>query len=120
MLKAAYGCGLVLHGTAVALIVNYRSRGMTQFFFSQNNCLLRDACKDGVDPSIQELLLSESPSLCDVNSRDKVSVLVLLRMNVHNNGLFLVTFHTQYGSTCLHTICTSFPKVQLKLIASTK
>ena len=31
-----------------------------------------------MDTSILELLLSESPSSCDVNGRDKVSTLVLL------------------------------------------
>ena len=47
-------------------------------YYFQNNQLLQDACREGVDTSILELLLSESPSSCDVNGRDKVSTLVLL------------------------------------------
>jgi hypothetical protein len=50
-------------------------------FYSQNNQLLQDACREGVDTSILELLLSESPSSCDVNGRDKVSTLALLSLN---------------------------------------
>ena len=67
---------------AIVTIVRYKGSKCTtcdvmHFFFSQNNRLLQDACKEGVDPTILELLLSESPSLCDVNGRDKVTRLVL-------------------------------------------
>lgn len=89
-------------------------------YYFQNNQLLQDACREGVDTSILELLLSESPSSCDVNGRDKVSTLVLLWLNIYSsmaihvhNGLCLFS---QHGRTCLHTICASFPKVLLIFI----
>ena len=43
------------------------------FVSLQNNRLLQDACKEGVDPTIVELLLSEFPG-CDMNGRDKVKI----------------------------------------------
>ena len=56
-------------------------------FVLQNNELLHDACKEGIDLSFLEVLLSISSSLCDVNGRDK------------------------HGRTGLHTACASSSKV---------
>ena len=80
--------------------------------YSQNNQLLQDACKEGVDTTILELLLSESPSSCDVNGRDKVNVAEYTCSNDMDIMVFYMYLLSQHGRTCLHTICASFPKVR--------
>ena len=57
------------------------------YIYIQNICLIQDACKEGIDPTFLEVLLSVCSSLCDVNGRD------------------------EHGRTGLHTTCASSSKV---------